>query len=67
MKPFVQALIEAYAPRALVWASDWPFLRALARTDYGPLLGWIEALFPDEASRHAVMVDTPRKLLGFAS
>ena len=36
--PVIQALLDAYTPQSLVWASDWPFLRAPARTDYGPLL-----------------------------
>ena len=63
--PFVRALLEAFTPQALVWASDWPFLRAPARTDYGPLLKLIEALLPDEAARRAVLWETPRRLFGF--
>ena len=37
--PYVEALLEAYTPRALVWASDWPFLRAPDRIDYDGLAG----------------------------
>ena len=65
-RPFVQALIEAFTPQALVWASDWPFLRAPARLDYGPLRAWIDDWFPDPQDRHAVLWDTPRRLFGFA-
>ena len=66
MRPFVDALIETYTPDALMWASDWPFLRAPARIDYGPLLRQIGDLLPDDAARNAVLVDTPRRWLGFA-
>jgi predicted TIM-barrel fold metal-dependent hydrolase len=63
--PFVQALVDAYTPQNLVWASDWPFLRALSRIDYGPLLALFDQLLPDLAARQAVMWDTPRRLFGF--
>jgi predicted TIM-barrel fold metal-dependent hydrolase len=64
--PYVQALMEAYTPQALVWASDWPFLRAPARIDYGPLLALFEQLLPDADARQAVLWDTPMRLFGFA-
>lgn len=63
--PYVQALLEAYTPQALVWGSDWPFLRAPARIDYGPLLRLFEQLLPDPAARRSVLWDTPRRLFGF--
>ncbi len=63
--PYVKALVEAYTPEALVWASDWPFLRAPARIDYGPLLHLLEHLLPDATQRRAVEWDTPRRLFGF--
>ena len=56
---------DAYTPEALVWASDWPFLRAPARTDYGPLLDVFCKLVPDAAAQRAVLWDTPRRLFGF--
>ena len=64
--PFVQALAQAFTPRSLVWASDWPFLRAPARIDYGPLMALFEQLLPDADARRAVLRDTPRRLFGFA-
>ncbi len=64
--PFVQALLDVYTPQNLVWASDWPFLRAPARIDYGPLLALFERLVPDPAARQAVWWDTPRRLFGFS-
>jgi predicted TIM-barrel fold metal-dependent hydrolase len=63
--PFVQALVDAFTPQSLVWASDWPFLRAPARIDYGPLLGLFGRLVPDAAGQRAMLWDTPRRLFGF--
>jgi predicted TIM-barrel fold metal-dependent hydrolase len=65
--PFVQALVDAYTPQSLVWASDWPFLRAPARIDYGPLLSLLEKLIPSETSRRAILWETPMRLFGFGS
>ena len=63
--PYARALLEAYTPQALVWASDWPFLRAPARVDYGPLLALLAQQVPDEAARRAILWDTPRRLFDF--
>jgi predicted TIM-barrel fold metal-dependent hydrolase len=63
--PVVRALIDAYTPGALVWASDWPFLRARERIDYGPLIALIEQLLPDPAARRAMFWETPTRLFGF--
>jgi len=63
--PFAKALLEAFTPQSLVWASDWPFLRAPARIDYGPLLTLMERLVPDPASLRAILWGTPTRLFGF--
>lgn len=63
--PYTQALLAAYTPQALIWASDWPFLRAPARIDYGPLLALLAQQVPDEAARQAILWDTPKRLFGF--
>src|SRR5262249_46633866 len=52
--PCVQALVQTYGPQALVWGSDWPFLRAPARIDYGPLLALFDRLLPQEPLRQAI-------------
>ena len=39
--PFVQALVEAFTLDRCLWASDWPYLRAPARVDYGVLLNLV--------------------------
>lgn len=64
-KPFVAALLAAYTPERLVWASDWPFLKAPARIDYGPLLALFERLVPDAQDRHTIQFETPKRLFGF--
>lgn len=63
--PYLQALVEAYTPQSLVWASDWPFLRAPERIDYGPLLHLFERLLPDARARQAIFWHTPKRLFGF--
>lgn len=65
--PYVAALLDAFTPNACVWASDWPFLRAPARVDYGPLLTLVERLVPDPVDRRAVLFETPHRVLGFGS
>jgi predicted TIM-barrel fold metal-dependent hydrolase len=67
IRPYVDALLAAFTPRNCVWGSDWPFLRAPERIDYGPLLLLLEALLPDAADRRAVLWDTPRRLFGFGA
>jgi predicted TIM-barrel fold metal-dependent hydrolase len=63
--PFVHALVEAFTPQQLVWASDWPFLRAPARIDYGPLLALLRFQLPDAAAQQTVLCDTPMRMLAF--
>jgi len=64
--PYVQSLIESFGPGSCVWGSDWPFLRAPERIDYGPLLKLIERLVPEPADRSKVLWDTPNRLFGFS-
>jgi predicted TIM-barrel fold metal-dependent hydrolase len=63
--PFVQALLEAFTPDRCMWGSDWPFLRAPERIDYGPILVLVERLIPDPGDRRKVLWDTPMRLFGF--
>jgi predicted TIM-barrel fold metal-dependent hydrolase len=64
--PYIRALAEAFTLDACVWGSDWPFLRAPERLDYGPLLTLVEMLFPDPADRQKLFWQTPNRLFGFA-
>ena len=63
--PFVRAIVDAFTLEHCLWSSDWPFLRAPERQDYGPLVELTETLFPDEADRRTLFWDTPRRRLGF--
>jgi len=64
-RPYVDALLDAFTPDRCLWASDWPFLRAPERIDYGPLLNLVERFVPDVSDRRRVLFETPRSVLGF--
>jgi predicted TIM-barrel fold metal-dependent hydrolase len=64
--PFVEALVDAFTLDHCLWASDWPYLRAAPRVDYGVLLKLLLSLFPEAGERHKLLWDTPRQLFGFA-
>jgi predicted TIM-barrel fold metal-dependent hydrolase len=65
--PFVEALLAAYGPDHCLWASDWPFLKAPSRHDYGSLLQLFAQCVPDPAVRQAILWDTPRRLFNFGT
>jgi len=65
VRPFLEALREAFKLEHCLWASDWPYLRAPARVDYGVQLGVVQRLFPDEGERRAFMYDNAKRLFGF--
>jgi predicted TIM-barrel fold metal-dependent hydrolase len=64
--PCVRALVDAFGLENCVWGSDWPYLKATERLDYGPMLMLVQRLFPDPAERQKLLWDTPRRLFGFA-
>lgn len=63
--PYVRALVDAFSLDRCVWGSDWPYLRATQRIDYGPLVVLAERLFPDPAERRKLFWVTPRRLFDF--
>jgi len=63
--PFVYALADAFTLDRCLWASDWPYLRAPQRQDYGPLVELVGRLFPDPVDRHTLLWTTPRRMFGF--
>jgi predicted TIM-barrel fold metal-dependent hydrolase len=65
--PFVEALVDAFTLDRCLWASDWPYLRAPSRVDYGVVLNIVLQLFPDASDRRQLLWDTPRELFGFES
>lgn len=64
-RPYVAALLDAFTPDRMVWASDWPFLRPPERLDYGPLLELVAEWLPRPEDRQRLWWDTPRRLFGF--
>jgi predicted TIM-barrel fold metal-dependent hydrolase len=62
--PFVAALAEAFTLDRCVWGSDWPFLRAPQRLDYGPLVTMTSELFPAPEDQRKLLWSTPARLLG---
>ncbi len=64
--PYVRALVQAFSLKRCMWASDWPYLKATERQDYGPLVDLAGMLFPDPAERRMLLWETPARLLGFA-
>ena len=63
--PFIRAIVDAFTLERCMWASDWPYLRAHERVDYGPLLTLVATLFPDPAERRQLFWTTPCRVLGF--
>ncbi len=63
--PFVRAIVDAFTLDRCMWASDWPFLRAPERQDYGPLVQLAGQLFPDANDRRKLFWDTPNRLFKF--
>ena len=66
VRPYVEALLDAFTPDGCLWATDWPFLRAHARLDVGPLLALVHRFVPDAAARHRVLWQAPYRALGFS-
>ncbi|MGJ7511642.1 amidohydrolase family protein [Variovorax sp. GT1P44] len=63
--PFVRALVDAFSLDRCVWGSDWPYLRATERIDYGLQLALVEQLFPGAHDRRKLLWDTPRRLVAW--
>jgi len=64
--PFVRTLVDAFTLDHCMWASDWPYLRARERQDYGPLVQLAGQLFPNSDDRRKLFWDTPNRLFKFA-
>ncbi len=62
--PYAQALIEA-APDRILWGTDWPHPNVRHMPDDGDLVDLLAAFAPDEATRHRILVDNPKRLFPF--
>lgn len=65
-RPYIEALLEAFGLERCLWASDWPYLRAPYRLDYGPMLRRWEGLL-SAGERRQLMWDNPRRCFGFGA
>ncbi|MGB1090935.1 MAG: amidohydrolase family protein [Oceanobacter sp.] len=63
--PFVQAIQTAFGEDRLLWGSDWPFLLAGQRMDYGTLLILAEQHFPNAEQRAKYFWKNAADLYGF--
>ncbi len=59
---YIAALIEAFGMDRCIWGSDWPFLRAKARTDFGPLLAALHRVVPAAGDREQILWHNPARL-----
>ena len=65
VRPFADALVQNFGASNCVWASDWPYLKAPYRLDYGPMLKIFETQF--SAQEIATMMwDAPMQHFEFA-
>lgn len=71
--PLVAAALLAQVRQAaggverFLWGSDWPNTQFEDQTNYVEQFELIEALLPDAAERHQVLVENPARLFGFTS
>jgi predicted TIM-barrel fold metal-dependent hydrolase len=65
-RPFASALLQAFGADHCIWASDWPFLKAPYRLDYGPLLQLFAQTVPDPDQQQKILWTTPKRLFGFS-
>jgi predicted TIM-barrel fold metal-dependent hydrolase len=64
-EPFVRALVDAFTLDHCIWASDWPFLKAPERSDFGPNMALVQRWFPDAGDRAKLFSGTAKRLFGF--
>jgi predicted TIM-barrel fold metal-dependent hydrolase len=65
LDPFAEALLQNFGLDRCVWGSDWPFLRARSRVDYGPQLAALSRWIPEPADRERVLWTNPSRIFGF--
>ena len=65
VRPFVDALLDAFGTDNCIWGSDWPFLRAQSRVDYGPLFSLFEDLIQRPDDQNRILWDNPKRLFNF--
>ena len=64
IRPWIDSLVRHFGLEQCVWASDWPYLKAPYRLDYGPMLRIYEQMF-SATERHQLMWLSPKHHFGF--
>ena len=64
VRPYVDELTQHFGLTQCVWASDWPYLKAPYRLDYGPMLRVYEKWF-DANDRRQLMFLSAQTHFGF--
>ena len=64
VNPYIEALVQAFGIEHCMWASDWPYLKAPFRLDFGPMLRRWERMFT-ATERQQLMHGSAARLLGF--
>jgi predicted TIM-barrel fold metal-dependent hydrolase len=65
-RAYTEALVREFGVSHCVWASDWPYLKAPYRLDYGPMLKVYDNMF-SASERQAMMWDAPQTHFHFGS
>ncbi|MGB0664257.1 MAG: amidohydrolase family protein [Pontibacterium sp.] len=63
--PYVEKIKAAFGVNRCLWGSDWPFLQAPERIDYGMLLTIAARHFPDKHEREHYFWKNAARLYGF--
>ena len=63
---FTNTLLDTFGSGHCIWASDWPYLMAPSRLDYGTLLQLFAEAVPNAAMRQDILWNTPMRLFGFS-
>lgn len=63
-RPYTEALAQVFGLSRCVWGSDWPFIRAPYRMDYGPMISRYETEFNQDELRQLMWL-SPKHHFGF--
>lgn len=65
LRPYVDAIFEAYGPGRIVWGSDWPFINTTTKVDYPNPANLLTAWGADDALVTDILATNPAGLFSF--
>ena len=65
IRPFVQALLEAFGTKRCIWGSDWPFLAVSDPPDLPQAMAYLEQWVKIPEDRQEICWRNPVRLFGF--